>query len=82
MRAPWPDILQQPVTHADAARALIEAGLPLAAQLRRPFRGPPSEPTTCCGRGCNGCVWEGYVSAVEYWRSDLLATLKADKPDR
>ncbi len=28
------------------------------------FRAPPPEPTTCCGRGCNGCVWEGYEAAL------------------
>ncbi len=31
------------------------------------FREPPEEPTSCCGRGCNGCVWEGYYNAVGYW---------------
>lgn len=31
------------------------------------MREPPEEPTSCCGRGCNGCVWEGYLSAVAYW---------------
>jgi len=31
------------------------------------FRGPPPEPTTCCGRGCNGCVWEGYATALAWW---------------
>nr|WP_328804842.1 oxidoreductase-like domain-containing protein [Noviherbaspirillum galbum] len=31
------------------------------------FRDPPEEPTTCCGRGCNGCVWEGYLHAAGYW---------------
>lgn len=31
------------------------------------FRAPPEEPTSCCGRGCNGCVWEGYFHAVAYW---------------
>jgi hypothetical protein len=31
------------------------------------FRDPPEEPTSCCGRGCNGCVWEGYLAAVGYW---------------
>ena len=82
MHAPWPEILNQPVTHADAARALVAAGESLLAQRPGVFRGPPSEPTTCCGRGCQGCVWEGYVSAVEYWRNDLLAALSADTPDR
>lgn len=31
------------------------------------LRDPPEEPTSCCGRGCNGCVWEGYFTAVGYW---------------
>ena len=82
MRMPWPELLTQSVHDANAARALIAVGLPLASELSRPFRGPPAEPTTCCGRGCNGCVWEGYVAAVEYWRSDLVTALNADTADR
>ena len=31
------------------------------------FREPPPEPTSCCGRGCNGCVWEGYETALSVW---------------
>lgn len=27
----------------------------------------PLPPTTCCGRGCNGCVWEGYYTALGNW---------------
>ena len=42
----------------------------LSAELSRqniPFRDAPEEPTSCCGRGCNGCVWDGYLHAVGYW---------------
>lgn len=37
------------------------------AQRGVTMREPPEEPTSCCGRGCNGCVWEGYFNAVGYW---------------
>jgi hypothetical protein len=39
------------------------------------MREPPEEPTSCCGRGCNGCVWEGYMSAVAYWCEQARAAL-------
>lgn len=34
------------------------------------LRPPPTAPTTCCGRGCNGCVWENYFSALRQWRDE------------
>jgi hypothetical protein len=39
------------------------------------MRAPPPEPTTCCGRGCNGCVWEGWLAAVNYWRDEASLRL-------
>jgi hypothetical protein len=41
------------------------------------LRQPPPAPTTCCGRGCNGCVWEGFLEAAEYWRQEALLQLEA-----
>ena len=40
------------------------------------LREPPPDPVGCCGRGCNGCVWEGYFAAVAYWRDEALLILE------
>jgi hypothetical protein len=65
-----------PITDALSARALAQALTDRlhAAGLEAP-RAPPREPTTCCGRGCNGCVWEGYFEAVAWWRDEALTLL-------
>jgi len=44
------------------------------------FRDPPPEPTSCCGRGCNGCVWEGYEAALAWWLEDAQALLQSAQP--
>jgi hypothetical protein len=45
------------------------------AERRILLREPPEEPTSCCGRGCNGCVWEGYLGAAGYWCEQARAAL-------
>lgn len=54
--------------------ALVQQRLDGLALAHRP---PPPEPTTCCGRGCNGCVWEGYEAALAWWLQDAQALLES-----
>ena len=67
MHAACPDL-----PSARAAVARLQIAL---AERALAFRPPPAEPTTCCGRGCNGCVWEGYYDAVRWWLEDAQAAL-------
>lgn len=63
------------LTDKDAAQRMFKLLQEAAAAQGIELRSPPSEPTTCCGKGCNGCVWEGYYEAVVYWRDEALLML-------
>lgn len=64
------------IADRDAALALFSALQARASAAGVTLREPPPEPVSCCGRGCNGCVWEGYYSAVNYWRDEALLILQ------
>ena len=72
-----------PLIDLAAATALIAHLRGLALRQRQitdldaALRPPPPEPTTCCERGCNGCVWEGYFEALHHWRTEALALINA-----
>ena len=69
------------VVDAASARELIgvlQARLSAAGICAEDFRPPPPEPTGCCGRGCNGCVWEGFYAALQWWREDALELLSPE----
>ncbi|MBA4194888.1 MAG: oxidoreductase [Hydrogenophaga sp.] len=63
------------------ARALVAHVRGLARRqgidIDAALRPPPPEPVTCCGRGCNGCVWEGFHNALAHWRDEALQKLAA-----
>ncbi|MDO9358766.1 MAG: oxidoreductase-like domain-containing protein [Polaromonas sp.] len=51
-----------------------------AGELGKVLREPPPEPDSCCGRGCNGCVWESYYAAAAWWQEDALRAIAAQAP--
>ena len=64
-----------PMKNLDDARIVVREVEALLVQRKLSLRPPPPVPDSCCGRGCNGCVWEGYFEALAYWREQARAIL-------
>ena len=71
-----PSPLPPPATDKASAQQMFAVLQQALAVAGVPMRSPPLEPTACCGRGCNGCVWEGFFAAAAYWREEALQRLQ------
>ncbi len=73
----WNALAALPLRNAADADLVFTQLHALAEQQGVALRPPPPHPTSCCGRGCNGCVWEGFLAAAAFWREDALMALCA-----
>ncbi|WP_375212026.1 oxidoreductase-like domain-containing protein [Aquabacterium sp.] len=72
---PPTSLLTQPLFELATAQAVFAALQARARAQGVALRAPPPEPTSCCGRGCHGCVWEGFYAAATCWRDEALLLL-------
>lgn len=71
-----PDLITTPGPLAET-QAMFAAVQQRAHACGVALRSPPPLPTTCCGRGCHGCVWEGFYAAAAYWQQEAELRLPA-----
>ena len=66
------------------ARAEITAIEAQAAVRGVLLRAPPeqSDPRTCCGRGCQPCMFTYYFDALDLWRAEAQELLGTSQSGR
>lgn len=62
---------------SESALAQFQSLTAQAHALGITLRLPPALPSTCCGRGCHGCVWEGFFSAAAYWLEESAGAVQS-----
>ena len=70
-----PDAFFLPTNNLANAQTIVREIEVLLAERGIELRPPPPIPSTCCGRGCHGCVWQGYFAALGYWREQAREML-------
>lgn len=65
--SPSTTTIQGPLADTQAMFAALQQRAQVAGVT---LRSPPPLPGGCCGRGCNGCVWEGFYLAAAYWQEE------------
>lgn len=73
-----PFAVPPPATDQASAQQMFAVLQQALAAAGVSMRSPPPQPTACCGRGCNGCVWEGFFAAAAYWREEALERLQRE----
>lgn len=68
-------IIFDPIQSSDQARVVFDLLRCLAHQIEVELKPTPSEPTSCCGKGCEGCVWIAFFEAAERWRQSVISAL-------
>ena len=63
--------------NSESALAQFQILTAQAHALGITLRLPPTLPSTCCGRGCHGCVWEGFFSAAAYWLEESAEAVQS-----
>lgn len=72
--------IQQLETTLSQARIYIAQTRKALQEAHIDHRPAPPQPTTCCGSGCNGCVWEAWYAAVQYWQDQADQLIAHNTP--